>query len=128
MMSGKRIEVKGNQSYNFEMIRDSSVRGKKADIDALASKNSHSAAVMLWHYYDDDVQASDAIIEVNLKDLSAKTLNFHHYRIDDKNSNSYQVWQEMGSPQNPITAQIVTLEKVGQLNLLTSCIYVKTVS
>ena len=45
MMSGKRVQVKGNQSYNFVVIRDSSVRGKKADIDALASKNSHSAAV-----------------------------------------------------------------------------------
>ena len=128
MMSGKRVEVKGNQSYNFEMVRDSSVRGKKADVDALASKNSHSAAVMLWHYHDDDVQASEAIIEVNLKGLTANTLNFHHYRIDDKNSNSYQVWQEMGSPQNPTAAQIMALEKAGQLNLLTSPIYVKTVN
>jgi xylan 1,4-beta-xylosidase len=126
MMLGKRVEVKGNQSYNFEMIRDSSVRGKKADIDALASKNSHSAAVMLWHYHDDDVQASDATIEVNLKGLTANTLNFHHYRIDDKNSNSYQVWQAMGSPQNPTSEQIITLEKAGQLSLLTSPIYVKT--
>ena len=126
MMSGKRVEVKGNQSYNFEMIRDSSVRGKKADIDALASKNIHSAAVMLWHYHDDDVKASDAIIEVNLKGLTANTLNFHHYRIDDKNSNSYQVWQAMGSPQNPTSEQITTLEKAGQLSLLTSPIYVKT--
>jgi xylan 1,4-beta-xylosidase len=128
MMSGKRVQVKGNQSYNFVVIRDSSVRGKKADIDALASKNSHSAAVMLWHYHDDDVQASDAIIEVNLKGLTANTLNFHHYRIDDKNSNSYQVWQAMGSPQNPTSEQITTLEKAGQLSLLTSPIYVKTVN
>ena len=128
MMSGKRVEVKGNQSYNFEMIRDSSVRGKKADIDALASKSLHSAAVMLWHYYDDDVKASDAIIEVNLKGLTANTLNFHHYRIDDKNSNSYQVWQAMGSPQNPNQEQIATLEKAGQLSLLTSPTYVKTVN
>jgi xylan 1,4-beta-xylosidase len=128
MMSGKRVEVKGNQSYNFEMIRDSSVRGKKADIDALASKNSHSAAVMLWHYHDDDVQAADATIEVNLKGLTANTLNFHHYRIDDKNSNSYQVWQAMGSPQNPTSEQIATLEKAGQLSLLTSPIYVKTLN
>lgn len=128
MMSGKRVEVKGNQSYNFEMIRDSSVRGKKADIDALASKNSHSAAVMLWHYHDDDVQAADATIEVNLKGFTASILNLHHYRIDDKNSNSYQVWQAMGSPQNPTSAQIATLEKAGQLSLLTSPIYVKTVN
>ena len=126
MMSGKRVEVKGNQNYNFTMVRDSSVRGKNADIDALASKDAHSAAVMLWHYYDDDVQAANANIEVNLKGFPAKQVNFHHYRIDNENSNSYEVWKKMGSPQNPTREQIAILEKAGQLTLLTSPSYVKT--
>ena len=41
-----------------------------------------------------------------------------HYRIDQEHSNSYQVWKKMGSPQNPTPAQITTLEKAGQLELL----------
>lgn len=126
MMSGKRVEVKGNQSYTFEMVRDSSVRGKNADIDALASKDARSAAVMLWHYHDDDVQAADAQIEVNLKGFPSKTVNIHHYRIDNENSNSYEVWKKMGSPENPTKEQIAILEKAGQLTLLTSPSYVKT--
>ncbi|PWK24432.1 xylan 1,4-beta-xylosidase [Arcicella aurantiaca] len=126
MMSGKRVEVKGNQNYNFTMVRDSSVRGKNADIDALASKDAHSAAVMLWHYHDDDVQAPNANIEVNLKGFPAKQVNFHHYRIDNENSNSYEVWKKMGSPENPTKEQIAILEKAGQLTLLTSPSYVKT--
>ena len=126
MMLGKRVEVKGNQNYTVEMVRDSSVRGKNADIDALASKDTRSAAVMLWHYHDDDVQAADAQIEVNLKGFPSKIVNFYHYRIDNENSNSYEVWKEMGSPENPTNEQIAILEKAGQLTLLTSPSYVKT--
>lgn len=125
LMSGQRVSISGNQSYNFEMVRDSSVRGKNADIDALASKDINSAAVMLWHYHDDDVKAQDATIEVNLSGLPNKTINLHHYRIDDENSNSYEVWKKMGSPESPSKDQIAILEKAGQLTLLTSPAYLK---
>jgi xylan 1,4-beta-xylosidase len=127
MMSGKRVEVKGNQNYSFTMVRDSSVRGKKADIDALASKDTRSAAVMLWHYHDDDLMTENANIEVNLKGFTTKQVNFHHYRIDNENSNSYEVWKKMGSPENPTNEQIAILEKAGQLTLLTSPSYIKTI-
>lgn len=125
-MSGKRVEVKGNQKYDFKIVRDSSVRGKYADINALASKDLNSAAVMLWHYHDDDVQATDAQIEIDLKGLPVKKLNFHHYRIDAENSNAYEVWKGMGSPENPTKEQVAILEKAGQLTLLESPAYVKT--
>jgi xylan 1,4-beta-xylosidase len=128
MMSGKRVEVKGNQNYNFTMVRDSSVRGKKADIDALASRDARSAAVMLWHYHDDDIMTENANIEVNLKGFTAKQVNFYHYRIDNENSNSYEVWKKIGSPENPTNEQIAILEKAGQLTLLTSPSYVKTIN
>lgn len=125
MMSGDRVEVKGNQNYTFTMVRDSSVR-KKADIDALASKDQRSAAVMVWHYHDDDIKAEDATIEVDLKGFPTQQVNFKHYRIDNENSNSYEVWKKMGSPENPTAEQINILEKAGQLALLTSPSYVKT--
>lgn len=125
-MSGKRVEVKGNMNYDFRMVRDSSVRGKNADINALASKDLNTAAVMLWHYHDDDVKAADALIEVDLTGLPAGKLNFHHYRIDNENSNAYEVWKKMGSPENPTKEQIVMLEKAGQLTLLESPAFVKT--
>jgi xylan 1,4-beta-xylosidase len=125
-MSGKRVEVKGNMNYDFRMVRDSSVRGKNADINALASKDLNTAAVMLWHYHDDDVKAADALIEFDLTGLPAGKLNFHHYRIDNENSNAYEVWKKMGSPENPTKEQIVMLEKAGQLTLLESPAFVKT--
>jgi xylan 1,4-beta-xylosidase len=125
LMSGQRVSISGNQSYSYEMVRDSSVRGKNADIDALASKDLNSAAVMLWNYHDDDVKAQDASIEVNLSGLPNKTINLQHYRIDVENSNSYEVWKKMGSPESPTKDQITILEKAGQLTLLTSLAYLK---
>ena len=101
MMSGNRVEVKGNQNYTFSMVRDSSVR-KKADIDALASKDQRSAAVMVWHYHDDDVKAEDATIEVDLKGFPAQQVNFKHYRIDNENSNSYEVWKKWVRPKTQL--------------------------
>jgi len=125
LMSGKRVKVKGNQSYTYEKIRDSSVRGPYADIDALASKDLNTAAILLWHYHDDDLKSEAAPVEINLKGLPAKTLNLHHYRIDQDHSNAYEVWKNMGSPESPTSEQIKILEQAGQLTLLTSPMYVK---
>lgn len=125
LMSGKRVAVKGNQNFNFEKIRDSSVRGSRADIDALASKDVQSATVMIWHYHDDDVAAPDAPVTINLSGLPSKNMILHHYRIDREHSNSYEVWKKMGSPESPTEAQVRILEQAGQLTLLTSPTYVK---
>jgi xylan 1,4-beta-xylosidase len=43
-----------------------------------------------------------------------------HYRIDDEHSNSYSVWKQMGSPQQPTPEQYARLEAAGQLQLLGS--------
>jgi len=125
LMSGKRVAVKGNQNYSYEKIRDSSVRGTVADIDALASKDDHSAAIMVWHYHDDDIHAPDAPVEIHLSGLPSKNILLHHYRIDRDHSNSFEVWKKMGSPESPSPEQIKILEQAGQLTLLTSPAYVK---
>ena len=66
------------------------------------------------------------MIEIDLKGLPAGKIQFYHYRIDDENSNAYEVWKKMGSPENPTKEQIAILEKAGQLTLLSSPSYVKT--
>ena len=43
-----------------------------------------------------------------------------HYRIDEKHSNAYTVWQGMGSPQHPNAKQYAELQAAGQLELLSS--------
>ena len=116
-MTGKRLEVTGNQNYTYLQVRDSSVRGK-SDIDGLASRDERSAAIMVWHYHDDDTLAPAANVEVQVKGIPSKKVKLTHFRIDSEHSNSYEVWKKMGSPQQPTARQIKTLEKAGQLKML----------
>ncbi|WP_240915762.1 beta-xylosidase [Cellulophaga sp. BC115SP] len=119
MMEGNRVEVKQNLAYDFKKVRDQSVR-EAADINALASKSTNSAGVMVWNYHDDNVSAPDATVEISVKGLPAGKVALLHYRIDKENSNAYEVWKTMGSPKQPTAEQIAILEKAGQLQLLTS--------
>ena len=116
-MGGQRVEVSGNQAYDFIRVRDSSVR-READINALASYDKKTASVMVWNYHDEDVAAPAAAVVVSVKEIPAKKATLTHYRIDDKHSNSYEVWKKMGSPQQPTAEQIKTLEKAGQLAMI----------
>ena len=118
MMKGKRIPVEGSQMYPLQNVLDSGIR-KTNDIGALASKDSHSAAVMIWNYHDEDKQ--DTIgnaIQLSISNLAAKKIKLTLYQIDYNHSNSYETWKKMGSPQQPTTAQIAELEKSGQLEMI----------
>jgi xylan 1,4-beta-xylosidase len=125
MMSGKRIEVSGNMAFDFKTILDSGVREDKTDLNALATKDKNSMAVMLWNYHDDDIQGDGSPVVINIKNLQAKKATLYHYRIDSKHSNSYEVWKKMGSPQNPSTEQIAELEQSGHLEMLSEPCKVK---
>jgi xylan 1,4-beta-xylosidase len=118
MMQGKRLTVSGNFKYNFKTICESSVRGKKTDINALASKTTNSITILVWNYHDNDIQDDGSLINVTVKNISTKSATLYHYRIDNNHSNSYEVWKKMGSPQHPTSEQIIELEKSGQLEML----------
>jgi xylan 1,4-beta-xylosidase len=118
MMKGKRLAVKGNLDYNFKSICDSSVRGKKTDINALASKTSNSITILLWNYHDKDIIDDGSQVNLTVHNISAKYVKLFHYRIDNNHSNSYELWKKMGSPQNPTSEQIEKLEKSGMLEML----------
>ncbi len=117
-MRGNRMAVEANQNHSAMSIRDFSVRSEKADIGAMATKDSRSAAIMVWHYHDDDVIAKAEKINLNLSEIIAKKVKLTHYRIDNEHSNAYEVWKKMGSPQNPTPVQYIALEKDGQLQPL----------
>jgi xylan 1,4-beta-xylosidase len=125
MMQGNRVEVNQNLAYDFRKVRDTSVRGEKADINALAAKDANLATVMVWNYHDNNIPAPASPVEVLIKGLPAGQFLLHHYRIDQESSNSYERWKKMGSPQNPTPDQVAELEKAGQLQLHTSPAWVK---
>jgi len=115
MMKGKRVLTESNRMSPLKAVLDSSIRGPQTEIGALASKDSKTATVMLWNYHDDDLQGPAETVKLSMANIPAKTANLSLYLIDDENSNSYEVWKKMGSPQNPSAEQIATLEKAGQL-------------
>lgn len=114
MMKGDRVAVEGSNMYPLETILEKSVRDK-ADIGGLASLDDTSAGIMIWNYHDTDVTGTSADIAINLSNLPAKNATMSLYVIDKDNSNSYEAWKKMGSPQNPTKAQIAELETAGQL-------------
>jgi xylan 1,4-beta-xylosidase len=126
MMQGVRVGATKGTSYNYLTIRDSSVRGKEPDINALAAKDEKTATVMVWNYHDDNIIRSASPVAVRIKGFPVDQVKLSHYRIDKEFSNSYEVWKKMGSPQKPGPEQYAELEKAGRLQLLTSPEWVKT--
>ena len=124
MMSGTRINVSGGK-YELKTMVDKGVKEKESDINALASKDKNSVAVMVWNYHDDDISVAPSDIEIVISGLPATNILVQEYRIDKENSNSFEVWKQMDSPQNPTQEQIAELEKAGQLKLLSSPEWIK---
>jgi xylan 1,4-beta-xylosidase len=121
MMSGERVETSSTGEVPLDAILSDGVR-QAPDVDALATKSEHEAAVLLWNYHDDDLPAGGADVQVTIAGIpeGVKKVLLDHYRIDDTHSNSYTVWKAMGSPQSPTPEQYTQLKEAGQLQLLTS--------
>ena len=114
-MSGKRVEVLGDLAYDFVAVRDSSVRGEKRDISALASVNDTMAAIMVWNYHDLNMISPKATIDLSVLGIPSGKIEITHYRVDQNFSNSYEKWKEMGSPQNVTDEHYIELEQSGKL-------------
>lgn len=120
MMTGARLEAESNRMYSLEEVVQSSVRGTQSDIGVLATKDTKSAAVMVWNYHDDDKPGATETAHVTIENIPVKKANLTVYMIDKENSNSYEVWKKMGSPQNPTPQQIKTLEESGKLKSIST--------
>jgi xylan 1,4-beta-xylosidase len=125
-MRGARVAVTGDQAYDAARIQAAGVRGARTDIDALAAKDAHGIAVMVWNYHDDDVIDAGSPVELRIAGIPAKQVQMHHYRIDQEHSNSYAAWKRMGSPANPTPAQVAELRKAGDLAELGAATTIET--
>jgi xylan 1,4-beta-xylosidase len=115
-MSGQRLAVESSPGLTAELIRTSNVRNNNADVSALASLDKNKLAVMVWHYYDDDLPGPSADVDLTLDGLPKNgSATVTQYLIDADHSNSYEAWKRMGSPMQPTPEQYAQLEKAGQL-------------
>jgi xylan 1,4-beta-xylosidase len=117
MMTGTHVQAESNRMYPLQLVLDSSIR-KQPEIGALASTDRRTASVMIWNYHDADEETDAESVQVIIGNLPAIKINISEYRIDKENSNSYEAWKKMGSPQAPTAAQVTELEKAGQLKLM----------
>ena len=121
LMSGQRVETTSSAAAPLESVLAAGVP-PSAGLDALATRNGSSAAVLLWNYQDDDLPAAPAAVQLTIAGLPATVhrVLVQHDRIDRDHSNAYTAWLTMGSPQQPTTAQLDQLHSAGQLQSLTS--------
>ena len=112
MMQGERLKVTSDYEVPLDEIIEESVRGNP-DVSALASKKGDILFIMAWHYHDDDTigPAADIHLELSGLDIEKGVAGIKRYLIDKTHSNSYTLWMQMGSPQNPDPEQIKELRK-----------------
>jgi xylan 1,4-beta-xylosidase len=118
-MSGQRLTVTSDKAVPLDQILQRGVRGQP-DVSALASRDDRTVCIMVWHYHDDDVPGPIAKVTLSLAGLpeTEKPATLTHYRIDEKHSNAFTLWKEMGSPQSPTREQYAELETRGKLQQL----------
>ena len=120
LMGGELVEAHSSRMLPTDSICKNSVRDQ-ADIGVLASRKEHESTIMLWNYHDDNItDVSPAEIVLDVKGIKSKQVLIIHYRIDENHSNSFTVWKEMGSPQQPTAEQLKVLERSGELQTYTS--------
>ena len=121
LMSGNRVSVNSSGKVSLDSLVSTGVR-QAPDVDALATRGDHEAAVLVWNYHDVDGPAGASPTAVTVAGLPAAVhkVLLEHYRLDDMHSNAYTLWLAMGSPQHPTARQYFDLKAAGQLQLLTS--------
>ncbi|MGC9223861.1 MAG: GH39 family glycosyl hydrolase [Terracidiphilus sp.] len=124
MMAGERVMTSSTGAVPLDVLVKTGVR-EAPDVDALATRSAHNAAVMVWNYHDSDMPAPDANLRVTIAGIppGVKRVLVEHYRIDTTHSDAYTAWLKMGSPQAPTAGQYARLKAAGQLELLTSPVW-----
>ena len=124
LMAGDRVATISTGQVPLADLVKTGVR-QAPDVDAFATKADREAAVMVWNYHDDDLPAPPTDVQITISGIPAgvdKVL-LEHYRIDETHSNAYTAWKNMGSPQSPTPEQYAQLKAAGQLQLLTSPVW-----
>jgi xylan 1,4-beta-xylosidase len=124
LMTGNRVEVKNPGAIDLEKMTKAGVKDTP-DIDAMASVDAHSAAVLVSNYHDSGKTGPAAPIDLTIAGLPAGRVLLQHFRVDNQFSNSYEFWKKLGSPQHPTPEQYAQLEAAGQLQMIDSPAWVQ---
>ncbi|MCS7042074.1 MAG: beta-xylosidase [Bryobacteraceae bacterium] len=119
LLGGRRVRLDSDGALGTDEMLARGARARP-DVDGLATAADRQAAVMLWNYHDEDAAGPAAAVQLALAGIpkNAARVLVEHFRIDERHSNAYTAWREMGSPQQPTAEQRARLEAAGRLELL----------
>jgi xylan 1,4-beta-xylosidase len=120
LMQGDRVRVTSSGAVPLTTMLTQGVRS--TDVDALATRSDRQAAVMLWNYSDLDSGATVMPVKVQIQGLPSDLhrVLVTEYRIDERHSNAYTIWKEMGLPQTPTPEQYRSLQQHAGLEMMGS--------
>ncbi len=124
MMSGQRVQTTSSGQVSLDTLVSTGVR-QTPDVDAFATLGNKEASVLAWNYHDvnEAAPATPTTITIHGIPSGVHRVLLEHYRIDQTHSNAYTAWQQMGSPQKPTSQQYADLQAAGQLQILTSPVW-----
>jgi xylan 1,4-beta-xylosidase len=129
-MHGDQIEAISSGEIDLDDVLKYGIK-QHPDVGVIAARENNQVSVLIWHYFDDDLPGPEAQVTIQLKHLpraySGDALLWH-YRIDDKHSNAYALWQKMGSPLTLQEADFDALKANSGLQSLSAPEAVKIIS
>jgi len=125
LMAGERVATTSSAARPLAEMMAPTI-APNTDIDAMATRSDHAAAVLLWNDPTDDLPAPSVPVQVTIHGIPAGVTRvlLQHDRVDATHSNAFTLWQTMGSPQQPTPEQLARLQAAGQLQSLTSPVWV----
>jgi len=108
------LETESSGALPLAQVVANSVPGAP-DVNAASTRNGSEIDVLVWNYHDADVAAEPAKVRLVIDGLRGNAVVAAEFRMDSTHSNSYRVWQQMGSPAQPTEEQKRRLEQAGAL-------------
>jgi xylan 1,4-beta-xylosidase len=116
LLDSERVEAVSSGAIPAEDAMRDGVR-QQSSVDAVATRGSGNAAILLWNYQDNAVPGPGAAVRLEVRGLpaTAHRVLVQRYCIDRDHSNAYTAWRKMGSPLEPSSKQMKELKAAGQL-------------
>ncbi|GAA1568711.1 beta-xylosidase [Kribbella karoonensis] len=112
LLGPNRLRTTSDAAWQVAELENTDGSSMPEEVDALASRaDDGSIAVLVWRHIDDQYQTSDTPTPVKLllRNLPAGDYRLRHLRIDADHSNSFSVWQGLGSPQDPTADELAAI-------------------
>ncbi len=123
MLGGNWVQTESSAAISLDDVVQVGVLGSP-DVNAVATARSEGHGdfretdVLVWNYHDEDVASAYEVIHLKIDGIQANSVSVQEFLMDGNHSNSYAVWQQMGSPAQPTPEQQEELEKAGGLEML----------